>query len=92
MQPQAPSYFDYNAFQTFMFDLDYQVTQVGTVELANGETVAAGGTYASSSVTNLTVDDFQAAEVTNEARKTIRTAIMTRSAPLARMPTASTRS
>ena len=65
------SYFDYNAFQTFMFDLDYQVTQVGTVELANGETVAAGGTYASSSVTNLTVDDFQAAEVTNEARKTI---------------------
>lgn len=65
------SYFDYNAFQTFMFDLDYQVTQVGTVELANGETVAAGGTYASSSVTNLTVDDFQAAEVTNEDGKTI---------------------
>ena len=37
MATAGTSYFDYNAFQTFMFDLDYQVTQVGTVELANGE-------------------------------------------------------
>ena len=65
------SYFDYNAFQTFMFDLSYEVTQLRDVELANGETVAAGGTYANTSITNLTVDDFQEAEVTNKAGKTI---------------------
>ena len=54
-----------------MFDLSYEVTQLRDVELANGETVAAGGTYANTSITNLTVDDFQEAEVTNKAGKTI---------------------
>ena len=81
------SYFDYNAFQTFMFDLSYEVTQLRDVELANGETVAAGGTYANTSITNLTVDDFQEAEVTNKAGKTIPY----RSSPLVRMQTASIR-
>lgn len=64
------SYFDDDAFKTFVYDLTYQVAQIKEVKLLDGDTVAPD-TFRSTSIKNLVVDDFQSGNVTNEKNKTL---------------------